>query len=923
MLTAELAPVAWALVAIPTSVVLIVALALCLCKQGADKSLNFLGENNQVLSKSSPVAYKVQSTEDHQNGDLRTDSPLEKVSLHPRPVTERALPTPPGRPQSLPTVLPNPAVAWDNSGSSSSNNNNGIAAAAPDGHTTTATLVRPHRRNKAHAPPPPMTTPLTSATPHVVATVSNGKEAGAAGGDTPSESSESDPLYSVANVRAPSALDDGAPPPVPEKRFDIIDTVDESAQPPVLEEAPAPFRQANSLVPPGPGTSAHTAEISFPVPTMTELPGSSTQAAGKSDLSYTVISVREPLAKVREETMRQKPAQTATATQEAYYTEVPEEEQMYAEIESGHNSAGSSVTYARIEPRTAESHPPAPPTVESLKSVAQAHSRQASVTSASSLGAPSPDVDIGNLYTAVDKCSKQRQTIHISEGLASATEVPTNLDELYAKVHKPHRQPVAVAAAAAAAAAQDEGADGKKPPPPPPPAAPLHEAFLVHDRPRSMPPNIESVVSCTNVTLVREYEEKKELVEALPPPPEEYADPAYERVYHQDSSDTDPCYERVASGHGSDGVSDPGYEKVAKRFDREPDYETLRKDAATEYSEGGSDPHYEQIRKSDKASAAHEDDDKATGAACGLTQQDSGSTADYGYERIKGRRSQPEDEGSDPGYEQICRRGEDDTSDPGYERIHRSHSDACSQADSDPGYERIRDRSGAAGRAWHNRGKSSGDFGYRKTAGARLAAAAAAAAVGTVKQDNNGSSDETYESVRDDVVRKLGYSLMKGTGSSTESPTPSPVWKQVSDSSSASDRGAEDSSSEEPGYERVRHRDDDADDMSVGRPSSSTGRCLGVQARIWRCSDSNLTSGVETAERATSTYSLNANLDDGGSEPVNNTSGEAVLYEVVRGSSTDVAAALELVTDNEPVPITWARHSTGRSSEHKEREYIF
>lgn len=68
--------------------------------------------------------------------------------------------------------------------------------------------------------------------------------------------------------------------------------------------------------------------------------------------------------------------QAAAATQEAYYTEVPEEEQMYAEIESGHNSAGSSVTYARIEPRTTEPHPPAPPTVESLKSVAQAHSRQ-------------------------------------------------------------------------------------------------------------------------------------------------------------------------------------------------------------------------------------------------------------------------------------------------------------------------------------------------------------------------------------------------------------------------------------------------------------------------------------------------------------------------------------------------------------------
>lgn len=892
MLSVELVPVAWALVAIPTSVVLIVALALCLCKQGADKSLNFLGENHQVLNKNSPVAYKVQSTDDHQNGDLRGDSPLEKVSLHPsRPVTERALPTPPGRPQSLPNPLPNPATtAWD--GGNNNNNNNG-AAAATDGHVST-TLVRPHRRNKAHAPPPP-TTPSSSAVPGV-AVPSAGK-----GTDTPSESSESDPLYSVANVRAPSSSEDTAPP-VPEKRFDVVDATEESVPPPVSEEMGAPFRQVSAPVAPVPGTLSHAADVAFSVPAASDLPGSSAQPTGKSDLSYTVISVREPLAKVREETMRQKPAQAAAATQEAYYTEVPEEEQMYAEIESGHNSAGSSVTYARIEPRTTEPHPPAPPTVESLKSVAQAHSRQASVTSASSLGAPSPDIDIGSLYSAVDKCNKQRQTIHISEGVASMTEGPANLDELYAKVHKPHRQPVA-----AAVASQEEGAEGKKSL-----VAPLHEAFLVHDRPRSMPPNIESVVSCTNVTLVRELEEKKELVEALPPPPEEYADPAYERVYHQDSSDTDPCYERVTGGHGSDGISESGYEKVSKRFDNEPDYETLRKEAAAEYSEGAVDPHYEQIRKSDKASTVHEDE--VVTSARGLTQQDSGSTADYGYERIKGHHGLAEDEGSDPGYEQICRRGEDDTSDPGYERIHRSHSDACSQADSDPGYERIKDR-GGGGRSWRGRGLG-GDFGYRKT-GARLASATAS----TAKQDNNGSSDETYESVQDDMVRKLGYSLMKGTGSSTESPVPSPVWKQASDDSSTSERGAEDSSSEEPGYERVRHRDE-ADDGSIGRPATSASRCLGVQARIWRCSDSNLTTSVETAERATSTYSLNANLDDGGSEPINNTNGGAALYEVIRGS-TDVEAALELVTDNEPIPITWARNSAGRSSEHKEREYIF
>ncbi|KAH9381388.1 hypothetical protein HPB48_009032 [Haemaphysalis longicornis] len=300
------------------------------------------------------------------------------------PVTERALPTPPGRPQSLPTTLPNPTASWDGG-------NNGTATGA-DGSTPGATLVR---------------------------------------SDTPSEGSESDPLYSVANVRAPSSLEDSAPPPVPEKRFDVVDAAEEAPAQPTAIEDPATFRQSSTPVHPVPGASGHAADVSFSAPAAAELPSASAQATGKSDLSYTVISVREPLAKVREETMRQKPAQAANGTtQEAYYTEVPEEEQMYAEIESGHNSAGSSVTYARIEPRVTEPHPPAPPTVESLKSVAQAHSRQASVTSASSLGAPSPDIDVGSLYTAVDKCTKQRQTIHISEGIASAAEGPANLDEL-------------------------------------------------------------------------------------------------------------------------------------------------------------------------------------------------------------------------------------------------------------------------------------------------------------------------------------------------------------------------------------------------------------------------------------------------------------------------------------------------------------
>lgn len=78
-----------------------------------------------------------------------------------------------------------------------------------------STLVRPHRRNKAPAPPPP---------PSAVAPVSGPEEMRGVAEDTPSEASESDPLYSVATARRPPSLDttDGSvPPPVPEKRFDL------------------------------------------------------------------------------------------------------------------------------------------------------------------------------------------------------------------------------------------------------------------------------------------------------------------------------------------------------------------------------------------------------------------------------------------------------------------------------------------------------------------------------------------------------------------------------------------------------------------------------------------------------------------------------------------------------------------------------
>ncbi|KFM57842.1 hypothetical protein X975_16005, partial [Stegodyphus mimosarum] len=65
-----------------------------------------------------------------------------------------------------------------------------------------------------------------------------------------------------------------------------------------------------------------------------------------------VISVREPLARVREKILRKQrtPVHQNSDVSEDHYA-VPEEEQMYAEIGSGHDSGSSSITYAHIEPR--------------------------------------------------------------------------------------------------------------------------------------------------------------------------------------------------------------------------------------------------------------------------------------------------------------------------------------------------------------------------------------------------------------------------------------------------------------------------------------------------------------------------------------------------------------------------------------------
>ncbi|XP_021917169.1 uncharacterized protein LOC110828613 isoform X2 [Zootermopsis nevadensis] len=168
---------------------------------------------------------------------------------------------------------------------------------------------------------------------------------------------------------------------------------------------------------------------------------------------YTSISVREPLANIKARTkVPNQRSRTQELVDSHYATVSDDSDEMYAAIdEPGQVYTSGSETYAQIQPlafleETPElasdslQYPPQPPSVDSLKQVAQVHSRQASSSSAASsvanLGSPKPEKRQANsplppppasspdLYAVVDKKS--------SAGLA----VSRNLEEMYAKVMK-------------------------------------------------------------------------------------------------------------------------------------------------------------------------------------------------------------------------------------------------------------------------------------------------------------------------------------------------------------------------------------------------------------------------------------------------------------------------------------------------------
>ncbi|EGI67004.1 PREDICTED: uncharacterized protein LOC105144651 isoform X2 [Acromyrmex echinatior] len=187
---------------------------------------------------------------------------------------------------------------------------------------------------------------------------------------------------------------------------------------------------------------------------------------------YTSISVREPLANIiaQSKTTYRQNQSIRPITDPHYATVSDDSDEMYAAIdEQDKIYTSGSETYAQIQPmtsevqvqheqivfcqppRTEETHSaPQPPSVDSLRHVAHAHSRQASSSSANSsiinLGSPKPEKRQANsplppppeataeAYASIDKKNKN------DDKSKSSLSAGKSLEDMYAKVMKKKKE---------------------------------------------------------------------------------------------------------------------------------------------------------------------------------------------------------------------------------------------------------------------------------------------------------------------------------------------------------------------------------------------------------------------------------------------------------------------------------------------------
>ncbi|KAG7213763.1 hypothetical protein KM043_002986 [Ampulex compressa] len=420
---------------------------------------------------------------------------------------------------------------------------------------------------------------------------------------------------------------------------------------------------------------------------------------------YTSISVREPLANIiaQTKTAYRQNQSTRALTDPHYATVSDDSDEMYAAIDEQEKVYTSgSETYAQIQPmitevqrvvqneqppfcqtptRPEEGYPaPQPPSVDSLRYVAHAHSRQASSSSATSSivnpGSPKPEKrqansplppppdGITDIYSSVEKRTKGDDRARPSSSMGKS------LEDMYAKVMKRKRD-----------VEEQNEAHSILSNPPPHAEAPnttgrklslveiSRASWSSHDsvevQKKEPDPMSYGTTCASSVNFHNEIEGSAKLV----------------RVADQDAStsnfEIDHGYEAVSSGCKKNSLgravssSDPNYEMLRPQCARDNDYQsnaTSQRSAADstlsayavpfkhrQVSNASSeDPGYEKVRLRRRIELDHDTDSEPN------------------YE------SMPHDAG-EPNYASVCRPGDSDT-DPNYESV--SHGD--------PNYESVK-----------------------------------------------------------------------------------------------------------------------------------------------------------------------------------------------------------------------------------------
>lgn len=502
------------------------------------------------------------------------------------------------------------------------------------------------------------------------------------------------------------------PPPVPEKQNIYDDDLASIPEISLCQEQND--NSANSIASQAVAGNVASAEIPYMTPPVSQSNiisiVTSQEETNFQEAPYTIISVREPLAKVRQQTKQKGRApnyQMKHNENENYYSEVTEEEQMYAEI----NSAQETAHF--MDQRNLEL-PPAPPTVESLKSVAQAHSRQASIASTSSSGscvpniansgtsAPSP-TDMNGLYSVVDKSNKQRKTIHLGEGasLLNFNEAGNKIEDMYAKVRKKRVQSVRCSSEAEEnnkfEVISDEVFNVSTPVWIP--RSPSGEEFFPSNNFYVPPvPLHSSEIDYGQKNWTKNIEPGYEAIKSQN---KEEIEPDYEKVK---GDCDDPLYEKIRQ-QPQNGICEPPYEKLKERTNRKMNEMITLEQSRTENnllinncsgSLEDSDPGYEEVKK------LHRSDSDATDPGYEAVKRNIGDDPDYESVKandtidssdLSNERTQTIDfngisscDESEPGYESVRHTqmmNDPDDEDPDYERVHRAESEV------DPGYERV------------------------------------------------------------------------------------------------------------------------------------------------------------------------------------------------------------------------------------------